>query len=257
MHEEARRTWVPELATLMQATTNPFINAIFDREPLHQFVWGRVVLIGEAAHPTTPHGLRSTNMSILDAFVLGNALSKWGSEGIDAALNEYQEERVPATAREVLFSRHLGQLKQGLAGPEYFQWLQADEEVKRGLLQRNMHRFRPEHHWSEMKLWRRFLHACLQRKASTVRTNNQLVLWEPTSCKGWKPKVCRRIKFVDVVYSDALLISQNTNCSGTSNIIIYCISGKRKISLQKQILLQISNLSRQIGILVKLYHDSL
>lgn len=146
MHEEARRTWVPELATLMQATTNPFINAIFDREPLHQFVWGRVVLIGEAAHPTTPHGLRSTNMSILDAFVLGNALSKWGSEGIDAALNEYQEERVPATAREVLFSRHLGQLKQGLAGPEYFQWLQADEEVKRGLLQRNMHRFRPEHH---------------------------------------------------------------------------------------------------------------
>lgn len=42
----------------MQATESPFINAIFDREPLDQFVWGRVALLGEAAHPTTPHGLR-------------------------------------------------------------------------------------------------------------------------------------------------------------------------------------------------------
>lgn len=42
----------------MQATKSPFINAIFDREPLDQFVWGRVALLGEAAHPTTPHGLR-------------------------------------------------------------------------------------------------------------------------------------------------------------------------------------------------------
>ena len=42
----------------LQATKSPFINAIFDREPLDQFVWGRVALLGEAAHPTTPHGLR-------------------------------------------------------------------------------------------------------------------------------------------------------------------------------------------------------
>jgi hypothetical protein len=41
-----------------QATQEPFINAIFDREPLKQLVWGRVALLGEAAHPTTPHGLR-------------------------------------------------------------------------------------------------------------------------------------------------------------------------------------------------------
>ncbi len=43
---------------IVQATESPFINAIFDREPLDQFVWGRVALLGEAAHPTTPHGLR-------------------------------------------------------------------------------------------------------------------------------------------------------------------------------------------------------
>lgn len=43
---------------VVQATESPFINAIFDKEPLDQFVWGRVALLGEAAHPTTPHGLR-------------------------------------------------------------------------------------------------------------------------------------------------------------------------------------------------------
>jgi hypothetical protein len=51
----------------MQATKAPFINAIYDREPLRQWMHGRIVLVGEAAHPTTPHALRSTNMAITDA----------------------------------------------------------------------------------------------------------------------------------------------------------------------------------------------
>ena len=51
----------------MQATPTPFINAIYDREPLQRLVQGRIVLVGEAAHPTTPHALRSTNMAIVDA----------------------------------------------------------------------------------------------------------------------------------------------------------------------------------------------
>lgn len=53
--------------SLMQETPSPFINAIYDREPLQHFVQGRIALVGEAAHPTTPHALRSTNMAITDA----------------------------------------------------------------------------------------------------------------------------------------------------------------------------------------------
>ncbi|XP_024403064.1 uncharacterized protein [Physcomitrium patens] len=142
LHEQAQRTWPPELAKLMQSTASPFINAIFDREPLGQFVWGRVVLVGEAAHPTTPHGLRSTNMSIDDAFVLGNAIAKWGPDQIEVALDEYQGERVPAATREVLFSRHLGKLKQGLLIPG-IDWLQAEQNLKEQLLQKNVHSFQP------------------------------------------------------------------------------------------------------------------
>lgn len=53
----------------LQATESPFINAIFDREPLDQFVWGRVALLGEAAHPTTPHGLRRYGVESVSAVV--------------------------------------------------------------------------------------------------------------------------------------------------------------------------------------------
>lgn len=141
LHEQAERTWPPELSKLMQSTAKPFINAIFDREPLEQFVWGRVVLVGEAAHPTTPHGLRSTNMSIVDAAVLGQALGKHGPKNVEAALQEYQEERVPVTTREVLFSRQLGQMKQGHGEWSGMDWLQSEQNVKNQLLQSNMHSF--------------------------------------------------------------------------------------------------------------------
>ena len=69
---------VPDSECCMQATPTPFINAIFDREPLQHLVQGRTVLVGEAAHPTTPHALRSTNMAIMDA---GACLSPEGCCG--------------------------------------------------------------------------------------------------------------------------------------------------------------------------------
>lgn len=140
MHEDAERTWLPELAAVMRATTAPFVNAIFDREPLEQFVWGQVVLVGEAAHPTSPHALRSTNMSILDAASLGRCLQESGPGQIDRGLQEYQRARVGVTSKQVLFSRHLGMLKQGLLSAPVgsFSWLPADEQTRASIMQREM-----------------------------------------------------------------------------------------------------------------------
>jgi 2-polyprenyl-6-methoxyphenol hydroxylase-like FAD-dependent oxidoreductase len=58
MHADARETFSPALAQVMAATPEPWINAIFDREPLRHWAFGRCALVGEAAHPTSPHGLR-------------------------------------------------------------------------------------------------------------------------------------------------------------------------------------------------------
>ncbi|KAH7524720.1 uncharacterized protein LOC107421255 [Ziziphus jujuba] len=114
MHQEAENVWVPELVTIIKQTKEPFLNVIYDSDPLDQLVWDNVVLIGDAAHPTTPHGLRSTNMSLLDAAVLGTCLEKWGPENLHSALQEYQSIRLPVVSQQVLHSRRVGRIKQGL-----------------------------------------------------------------------------------------------------------------------------------------------
>ncbi|KAH9799268.1 hypothetical protein WN943_000390 [Citrus x changshan-huyou] len=91
-------------------------------EELHQraeqkIIWDRVVLTGDAAHPTTPHSARSTNMAIIDAAVLGKCLEKWGPDHLYSALEEYESIRKPVTSAQVLHSRRLGQMKQGLSIP--------------------------------------------------------------------------------------------------------------------------------------------
>ena len=114
MHQEADTIWIPELARLMKETKEPFLNVIYDCDPLERIFWGNVVLVGDAAHPTTPHGLRSTNMSVLDAEVLGKCLGECGRENLSLGLEEYQRIRLPVVSEQVLYARRLGRIKQGL-----------------------------------------------------------------------------------------------------------------------------------------------
>ncbi|XP_031102052.1 uncharacterized protein LOC116005960 [Ipomoea triloba] len=118
MHREAEKVWPREFARLIRETKDPFINIIYDADPLEKIFWDNVVLVGDAAHPTTPHGLRSTNMSVLDAAVLGKCLEKWGLENLTSALEEYQCVRLPVALEQVLHSRRLGRIKQGLPLPD-------------------------------------------------------------------------------------------------------------------------------------------
>lgn len=118
MYQEAEKAWGPELVRVMKETKEPFINIIYDCDPLERIFLDKVVLIGDAAHPTTPHGVRSTNMSILDAAVLGKCIERWGAENIPSALEEYQRIRLPVTSKQVLHSRKMGRIKQGLDLPD-------------------------------------------------------------------------------------------------------------------------------------------
>ncbi|ONK80716.1 uncharacterized protein A4U43_C01F20950 [Asparagus officinalis] len=140
MHEEAEKVWIPELAKLMKETEEPFINIIYDSDPLPKLYWDNVVLVGDAAHPTTPHGLKSTNMSILDAGILGKCLGKWGLENLGSALEEFQSIRLPVVSKQVLHARKLGRIKQGLIVEDQkdFDPMTATLEESLQLWQRNM-----------------------------------------------------------------------------------------------------------------------
>ncbi|WVY91549.1 hypothetical protein V8G54_037063 [Vigna mungo] len=118
MQQEAEKVLIPELVKVIKETREPFLNFIYDSDPLEKIFWEKVVLVGDAAHPTTPHCVRSTNMSILDAAVLGKCIEKWGAQKLESALEEYQLIRLPLTSKQVLHARSLGRLKQGFVLPD-------------------------------------------------------------------------------------------------------------------------------------------
>lgn len=79
-------------------------------------------------------------MSILHAAVLGQCLMKSGVENLAMGLEEYQSIRVPVTSKQVLHSRKMGRIKQGLvlADGKVFDPKTATPEECRDLQQKYM-----------------------------------------------------------------------------------------------------------------------
>jgi 2-polyprenyl-6-methoxyphenol hydroxylase-like FAD-dependent oxidoreductase len=77
-----------------------------DRDPLPRWSHGRATLLGDAAHPMYPIGSNGASQGILDARVLTRELLRHGTTS--AALEAYEAERRPATARIVLANRGNG-----------------------------------------------------------------------------------------------------------------------------------------------------
>ncbi len=77
-----------------------------DRDPLPSWIQGRVVLLGDAAHPMYPVGSNGASQAILDARVLARELAL--KPAIEEALIAYDAERRPATAAVVAANRKVG-----------------------------------------------------------------------------------------------------------------------------------------------------
>jgi 5-methylphenazine-1-carboxylate 1-monooxygenase len=75
-----------------------------DREPLPRWSFGRVTLLGDAAHPMYPVGSNGASQAILDA--LAEHLRSHGS--VEVALSAYDRERRPSTSEIVLSNRRGG-----------------------------------------------------------------------------------------------------------------------------------------------------
>jgi 2-polyprenyl-6-methoxyphenol hydroxylase-like FAD-dependent oxidoreductase len=77
-----------------------------DRDPLPRWTFGRTTLLGDAAHPMYPIGSNGASQAILDADALTQALLE--TPDMFAALERYDQERVPATGKIVLQNRQKG-----------------------------------------------------------------------------------------------------------------------------------------------------
>jgi 2-polyprenyl-6-methoxyphenol hydroxylase-like FAD-dependent oxidoreductase len=76
---------------------------MIDRDPLDRWSFGRVTLLGDAAHPMYPIGANGTSQAILDARALCDCLER--EADVTAALQSYEAERRGPTARVVESNR--------------------------------------------------------------------------------------------------------------------------------------------------------
>jgi 2-polyprenyl-6-methoxyphenol hydroxylase-like FAD-dependent oxidoreductase len=89
--------WHSTIRTVIAATPRVLHQALYDREPLRDWRAGRVVLLGDAAHPMMPFYAQGAAQSIEDAYVLAGCLAATPDEP-DAALERYVKLRQPRTA---------------------------------------------------------------------------------------------------------------------------------------------------------------
>lgn len=74
-----------------------------DQDPLPQWTFGRVTLLGDAAHPLVPRGSNGAGQAIVDCQALASAFAAT-REHVDA-LHRYEEERRPKTSQIVYRNR--------------------------------------------------------------------------------------------------------------------------------------------------------
>ena len=84
---------------IVRTTREFFEFPMCDRDPVPRWSFGRVTLLGDAAHPMYPFGSNGAGQAILDARSVAPLLA--GTKNVAAALRAYEATRLPATTRIV------------------------------------------------------------------------------------------------------------------------------------------------------------
>ena len=92
-----------DVAALIEGTETVLAYPMVDQDPLPRWSFGRVTLLGDAAHPMVPRGSNGAGQAILDARFLADRLLAQGLT--PEALTEYDRVRNAATAKVVLMNR--------------------------------------------------------------------------------------------------------------------------------------------------------
>jgi 5-methylphenazine-1-carboxylate 1-monooxygenase len=99
-----RFAWL-DVPALLHGATQVFEWPMVDRDPLARWSFGRITLLGDAAHPMVPIGSNGATQAILDARCIAERLDEMPAE---AALAAYEAQRRPMTTRIVEMNRGEG-----------------------------------------------------------------------------------------------------------------------------------------------------
>ena len=101
------------MADLINSTENVFEFPMCDRDPVDRWSFGRLTLLGDAAHAMYPIGSNGATQAVLDAEKLASCLAAaaatWKQPGVvESALTAYQDARLPPTTQIVMANRANG-----------------------------------------------------------------------------------------------------------------------------------------------------
>jgi 2-polyprenyl-6-methoxyphenol hydroxylase-like FAD-dependent oxidoreductase len=126
-------TFPDPVPALVKATEDDRIlrNDIIDLKPLRSWSKGRVVLLGDAAHATTPNMGQGGCQAVESAWVLAHFLKK--SKTIAAAFQQYEQTRREKAFQVVQSSWRIGKLAHWSYGQRLRNWMlrRAPEELTR------------------------------------------------------------------------------------------------------------------------------
>ncbi|MCG7338235.1 FAD-dependent monooxygenase [Staphylococcus sp. ACRSN] len=111
-HLQARFNHFPNEVRAMldkQSETDILLHDIFDLQPLKTFIHQRIILLGDAAHATTPNMGQGAGQAMEDAIVLANCIASYDFE---EALQRYDKLRVKHAKKVIKRSRRIGKIAQ-------------------------------------------------------------------------------------------------------------------------------------------------
>ncbi len=109
-HEEVLRGFThihPKAQQIIHHGSDWKLWVLCDRDPVENWVDGRAVVLGDAAHPTLQYMAQGACMAMEDAVCLAHVLADHAGAH-ETALEEYRRQRVLRTARVQLQSRAIG-----------------------------------------------------------------------------------------------------------------------------------------------------
>ncbi|CAI6327667.1 unnamed protein product [Periconia digitata] len=96
-----------EMKDLIESTDKVFEFPMSDRDPVERWSFGRVTLLGDAAHAMYPIGSNGASQAIIDAETLSRHLAE-NPEDVQGALKRYELDRLPPTSKIVMANRANG-----------------------------------------------------------------------------------------------------------------------------------------------------
>jgi 2,6-dihydroxypyridine 3-monooxygenase len=110
LRKQAREQLPTDLAEMVLATADPFIQTVVDVE-VPKMVFGRVCLIGDAAFAARPHAAAGTAKAAADAWGLAAALESAGGD-LENALSSWEVDALRRGSRLTARARTLGTMAQ-------------------------------------------------------------------------------------------------------------------------------------------------